>query len=90
MREITTTEILEIPGEYYGDYVDDYDHEAIRADYRDAIQALLPDGVYLMANGLVIAEDDVADEARAIDFQSIAESVDFDAIIQRHDRAEAR
>ena len=85
--EITTTDILDIPGEYYGDHVDDYDHDAIRSDYRDAIQELLPAGVVLALNGQVFAELDVADEARQIDWRKIAEEVDFDAIVARHDRA---
>jgi hypothetical protein len=85
--EITTTDILDVPGEYYGDHVDDYDHDAIRSDYRDAIQELLPAGVVLALNGQVFAELDVADEARAINWAEIAEAVDFDAIVARHDRA---
>lgn len=88
--EVGTTDILDVPGEYYGDFADDYDHDAIRSDYRDAINELLPEGVYLALNGAVIAEIDVADEARAIDWNAIAEEIDFDAIIQRHDRTEAR
>ena len=88
--EIGTTDILDVPGEYYGSFVDDYDHTAIRAEYRDAINGLLPEGVHLALNGAVIAELDVADEARAIDWNEIAEEIDFDAIVQRHDRTEAR
>jgi len=88
--EITTTSILDVPDDYYGDYYDDYDHDAIRSDYRDAIQALLPEGVTLALNGQVFADLDVADEARQIDWREIAEEVDFDAIVARHDHADER
>lgn len=90
MRDIGTTDILDIPGEYYGDYVDDYNHNAIRTDYQQAVQAALPEGVYLMANGMVFAEEDAVDAAYGIDWSEIAESVDIDEIIQRHDRTEAQ
>ena len=88
--EVGTTDILDVPPAYFGEFADDYDHDAIRSDYQDAINELLPEGVHLALNGAVIAELDVADEARAIDWNEIARLIDFDAIIQRHDRTEAR
>lgn len=83
--EIGTVNILDIPGEYYGDYADDYDHDAIRSDYRDAIQKHLPDGITLAMNGMVFADIDKADEAAELDWDEITNAVDLDAILERHD-----
>lgn len=83
--EIGTVNILDIPGEYYGPYADDYDHDAIRSDYRDAIQEHLPEGVTLALNGMVFADIDKADEAAALDWDEITNAVDLDAILERHD-----
>lgn len=83
--DIGTTNILDVDGSYYGDHAGDYDHDEIRSDYRDAIQAVLPEGVHLALNGQLLAELEVADEARAIDWAEIEEQVDFDAIAERHD-----
>ena len=84
-KEIGTTDILTVPGEYFAEFVEDYDHKAIKEDLHEAVNALLPEGVYLALNGMVFAEVTVADEARAIDWDEIERQIDVDGIIARHD-----
>lgn len=51
---VTTTTILDTD-EAYGEYYADYDRGAVAVEYRDALQALLPEGVTLALNGEVFA-----------------------------------
>lgn len=88
---MTTTEITNIAhllelDAYYGDYADDYDTDAIRADYVDALNDLAGDGVIVTASGLVYADLDYADQARDIDWRELAESIDLDPIAFKHAR----
>lgn len=84
-----------LPGDIYealtlgavvGDYADDYDLDAARDAYIDAINDLLPDGATLSDNGIVHAPSDVIDEVRDLDWHALADQVDVDAILARHER----
>jgi len=76
-----------------GDYADDYDIDAIAADYRAAINEALPEGVTLAGNeffGPAHAADatwgpELEDEDGHLDIKSIVDSVDFWAIVAKHD-----
>jgi hypothetical protein len=63
--QITTTTILDIENVDWGGHEAEFDLDAIKIAYRDAIQELLPAGVTLALNGQVFAEvradDDVDD-----------------------------
>lgn len=88
---MTTTQITNIAhlldlNDYAGDFVEDYDMDAIHEDFLDEIQARVPRGVTVFRNGDVIADVDVADEARDITWGDITEDIDVAAIFDRHDK----
>jgi hypothetical protein len=62
-----------------------FDMDAVHADYMHEINTRVPVGVAVAANGMVFAVVDVAEEAREIDWQAIADDIDVAAIFQRHD-----
>lgn len=88
--QVTTITLLNIEDIDWDGHEAAYDMDAIRSDYRDAIQALLPAGVTLALNGMVFADVEVADEAREIDWSqfedttAFGQSVDFWAIAANH------
>jgi len=81
--------------EALGDYADDYDIDAIAADYRDAINMALPEGVTLAGDefiGPYYAEDatwgpELEDEDGRLDIKSIVDGVDLWAIVAKHETA---
>jgi hypothetical protein len=81
------TDILDVPAEYYGDFYDDYDHDAIRAEHLVLIQKMLPAGVTLLGNGEVIVDLNVVTEPISIDWREIGELTtdEFTEIVKRHD-----
>ena len=87
----TTTQITNIAHlldltDYAGDFVDDYDMDAVHADYLAAINDEMPlDGVTVCANGDVIADLDAADDARELDWKAVADHVGAQPIFERHD-----
>lgn len=76
-----------------GDFADDYDIDAIEADYRAAINDALPDGVSLCGDEFIGPAHDAdcdfdgypTDEYGRLDIKAIVESVDFWAIVAKHD-----
>ncbi|MGW2841867.1 hypothetical protein ACWCWD_29280 [Streptomyces sp. NPDC001493] len=76
-----------------GDYVDEYDLDGIDEDYRTAINAALPHGVFLVGDefhGPYYDEDAdfdgyPEDEDGQLDIAAIVESVDLMAIVERHE-----
>jgi hypothetical protein len=88
----TTTQITNIAHKldlttYAGEFVDDYDMDGVHRDYVSALNCELPDGITLYANGDVIAELPLADQAREIDWDEFGDRVPVDEIFERHDRA---
>lgn len=75
---------------YAGDFVDDYDMDAVHADYVSALNCELPVGITLYANGDVIAEVEFADKAREIDWDDLTNRVPADGIFERHDKTAQR
>jgi hypothetical protein len=76
--------------EALGDYADECDIDAIEADYRNAINEALPDGVSLCGSefiGPAYADFDgyPTDEYGRLDIRAIVESVDFWEIVAKHD-----
>ena len=86
---MTTTQIgtfdYTIPAEFYGDFASDFDTVAINAEVLAKLNALLPDGVTIAANGMIFAEAEVADEAREIDYREVLDQIEVDAIIIKHE-----
>lgn len=77
-----------------GDHANDYDLDAVIADYRDAINDALPAGVTLNGNdfyGPYPADQDFdgypTTEDGALDIAAIVAGVDFWAIVAKHDTA---
>ena len=88
----TTTHITNIAHlldltDYVGDFADDYDMDAARADYVSLLNCGLPVRITLYANGDVIAETWLADRARDIDWADLANERDIAPIFERHERA---
>ena len=78
--------------EALGDYADDYDVEAIAADWRRAINEALPPGVSLVGNEFIgpaypeaNAFDGYPHDEYSVDIRAIVESVDFWSIAARHE-----
>lgn len=89
---MTTTEITNVSqmldlSDWYGDFAGDFDTEAVRAEYVAALNAAAGAGVYVTASGIVYAELEDADRACDIDWRELADSIDLDAIAQRHDKS---
>lgn len=68
-----------------GDYAEDYDMEAAEREYLEAINAQLPEGFALAANGELFGP---ADHTGPVDLPAAVEAVDTDAILARHDISE--
>lgn len=75
-----------VPAEYFGDYTGDFDMDAINAEVLDELNALLPDGVSVAANGMIFAEIDLADQAREIDFRELLDQIDVATIANAHEK----
>lgn len=75
-----------VPAEYYGDYTGDFDMDAINAEVLDELNALLPDGVTVAANGMIFAEAEAADQAREIDFRDLLDQIDVATIANAHEK----
>ncbi len=87
----TTTQITNISHlldgltDYAGEFIADYDMDAVRADYVSMLNCDLPDGITLYANGDVIADLDSADYAWDIDWDDLMDRRPLDGIFDRHD-----
>jgi len=75
---------LDLSG-YAGDFADDYDMDAVRADFISLINCELPDGISLCANGQVYATLDQADNARDIDWSDVCNRLNVEPIFERHE-----
>jgi hypothetical protein len=87
---MTTTHITNIAHmldltDYAGDFIDDYDMATVHADYVSMLNCDLPDGITLHANGDVIAELPLADQARDIDWADLTNERNVQPIFERHD-----
>lgn len=79
----------------FGSYgTDDFDFDAIVAEYRTAIDTALPDGVSLCGDEFIGPAYDAdcdftgypTNEDGGLDIKAIVEDIDLWAIIERHDR----
>ena len=90
----TTTQITNIAHlldltAYAGDFINDYDMDAVHADFLDQLNRDAFDGITIHANGDVIADVRMAGIARQIDWQSLVDGIDAAPIFESHDRAQA-
>lgn len=80
--------------EAIGDHAEDFDLDAIAADYRDAINDALPDGVSLNGDEFYgpYSRDDAnfdgyaLDEDDRLDIKAIVDGIDFWEIAAKHER----
>jgi hypothetical protein len=94
----TTTQITNIANkldltDYVGEFIDDYDMDAVHEAWADYLDAQLPDGITLCRNGDVIAELDLADQARDMDWDAFVNEQSYAELIRiltRHDRTAAQ
>jgi len=86
---MTTTQIgtfdYTIPAEFYGDYAGDFDTDAINAEILTKLNAMLPDGIYIAADGSIYAEVALADVARGINWRELLDRIDVDTIMIKHE-----
>lgn len=89
-----TLTVEQTVSEALGEFADEYDIPAIAAEYREQINAALPDSVSLCCNEFIgpyrQADTDFdgypITEDGALDIKAIVASVDFWAIAERHDQ----
>lgn len=88
---MTTTQITNIASlldltDAAGDFLDDFDMDAVHADYLAEVNLSLPTGIDVLANGDVIADLDRADFAREIDWKELTDNIDTEPIFERCDQ----
>jgi hypothetical protein len=64
----------------------DFDARGVDDAVLDRLNADLPEGVEVHRDGRVFATPDVADAARAIDFDQLLADMDLDQILAEHGR----
>jgi hypothetical protein len=83
-------EIATVPytlsADYLADVGADFDVEAVDDAILAVLNSLLPAGVVVHRNGKAYADADVADEARAIDWDELLSRIDVDQILADHGR----
>lgn len=78
---------------HVGDYEDDYDMDAIKDEYLEAVDAALPNGVFLSGDEFIgpFHEEDrhfdgyPLDDEGELDIAAIIESIDLPAIVDKHE-----
>ena len=81
--EITTVNYT-VPAEIYVEYGADFDTEAVDDAVLAELNARVPEGVTVRRNGTVVAESDVAQKARDLDWAALLKSIDLDQILAAH------
>ncbi|SDH29382.1 hypothetical protein SAMN04515691_2278 [Leifsonia sp. 98AMF] len=75
-----------LSGDYYARVGADFDTEAVDDAILAELNRMLPRGVVVERSGRVLADEEVADEARAIDWEALLRSIDVDQILAEHGR----
>lgn len=83
--EITTVSYT-LSADYLATVGADFDVEAIDDAILAKLNELVPAGVVVHRNGKAYAEEDVADDARAIDWDELLSRIDVDQILADHGR----
>ncbi|CAN5143913.1 hypothetical protein BH11ACT4_BH11ACT4_08670 [soil metagenome] len=81
--EITTIEYT-LSADYLATVGADFDVEAVDDAILARLNDIVPPGVIVHRNGTVFADEDIADEARAIDWPDLLGRVDIDQILADH------
>ncbi|HEX3722733.1 MAG TPA: hypothetical protein VHV31_08065 [Nitrolancea sp.] len=64
----------------------DFDTEAVDDDILAELNRLAPMGVTIERDGRVLADDDVAEAARSVDWDALLARIDIDQILADHAR----
>jgi hypothetical protein len=83
--EITTVSYT-VSADYYAEVGADFDTEAVDDAVLAQLNLKLPAGVVVHRNGKAFADEEVADEARAIDWDALLASIDVDQILADNGR----
>jgi hypothetical protein len=75
-----------LSGDYFARVGADFDTEAVDDAILAELNRMLPRGVGVERNGKVLAEEAVADEARAIDWEALLRRIEVDQILAEHGR----
>ncbi|MBW8871740.1 MAG: hypothetical protein JF618_06090 [Leifsonia sp.] len=75
-----------VSGDYFARVGADFDTEAVDDAILAELNRMLPRGVVVERNGKVLAEEEVADEARALDWEALLRRIDVDQILAEHGR----
>lgn len=85
----TTTQVTNISDKldltaFAGDFITEYDIDAVHRDYVSELACKLPEGITLCNNGDVIADVELADDARDLDWDYLASLVPVADIFERN------
>jgi len=75
-----------VSADYYAEVGADFDTEAVDDAVLAQLNLLAPAGVVVHRNGKAYADEEVADEARAIDWAALLKRIDVDQILADHGR----
>ncbi|WP_431247218.1 hypothetical protein [Leifsonia xyli] len=75
-----------VSGDYLARVGADFDTEAVDDAILAELNRMLPDGILVERSGRVLAEEERADEARAIDWDALLQRIDVDQILAEHGR----
>ena len=75
-----------VSADYYAEVGADFDTEAVDDAVLAQLNLLAPAGVVVHRNGTAYADEEVADEARAIDWAALLKRIDVDQILADHGR----
>ena len=75
-----------VSGDYLARVGADFDTEAVDDAILAELNRMLPDGIVVERSGRVLAEEERAEEARAIDWDALLQRIDVDQILAEHGR----
>ncbi|WP_285117233.1 hypothetical protein [Leifsonia sp. fls2-241-R2A-40a] len=75
-----------VSGDYFAQVGADFDTEAVDDAILAELNRMLPPGIVVERSGKVFAEEEVADQARSIDWEELLRRIDVDQILAEHGR----
>ncbi|GAB2456186.1 hypothetical protein HD599_003208 [Conyzicola lurida] len=75
-----------VSADYFAEVGADFDTEAVDDAVLAQLNLKLPAGVVVHRNGAAFADEAVADEARALDWDALLASIDLDQILAENGR----
>ena len=75
-----------VSGDYLARVGADFDTEAVDDAILAELNRMLPEGIVVERSGRVLAEEDLAEEARSIDWDALLRQIDVDQILAEHGR----